>query len=934
MTPQEFVAKWKNSELKERSSYQEHFIDICRLIDHPTPAEMDPKGTFYTFEAGASKATGGEGFADVWYADHFAWEYKGKHADLTKAYSQLLNYKDALRNPPLLITSDFETIHIHTNFTNTVKQELIFSLDDLINPRNLTLLQSVFLDPEGLQPHQTTQQVTEDAAINLARLSDRLRNRGIEPILSSRFLIQLLFCLFSEDAGLIPNKLFTRLVENARRNPEMFNKSLSQLFEVMAIGGYFGVEKILHFDGHLFENAKIVNLSVEEIAILRDICSLDWSQIEPSIFGTLFERSLDPSKRSQLGAHYTSKEDILLIIEPVIMEPLRAKWIEVKDKAIQISQDRNKIIIRSAQQTKDWNILTKELTSTILGFSQELAEIKILDPACGSGNFLYVALKQLLGLWKEVSNKAKELGLPLMMPYTTISPTPEQLFGIEVNVYAHQLAQATIWIGYIQWLQENGFGFPPEPILKPLDNIINKDAVLAYDSGGNPIESEWPEADIIIGNPPFLGSQKMIQNLGEKYTSDLRRLFDNRLPACDLCCFWFEKSRYLLESKKIKRVGLLATQAIRGGANRTVLNRINDTGNIFFAYSDRNWFLDGASVHISMVGFDDGSLKEYFLDNKKVDRIFADLSSDIDLTNAETLPENSRICFQGPVKVGTFEISNELAQQMLNAQNPNGRSNQDVIKPWLNGSDITGVPRNMYIIDFSDYSEKEAELYELPFEYVVREIKPSRLLNRDHRRRENWWKLGASGAHFKSANRGNYRYIVTPRVSKHRIFDWVSGITIPDSAIVAFTRNDDYFFGILHSRIHELWARNMGTQLREEESGFRYTPRSTFETFPLPWPPGQEPKDDERVNRISLLARRLVRLRNNWLRNRFREDNDPEFFTLTNLYNTIPSWLRRIHIELDQAVLIAYGWESDISENQILEKLLELNYSRSQTEPN
>lgn len=576
LTPQEFVSKWKNSELKERSAYQEHFIDLCRMINHPTPVEKDPIGDNFTFEAGASKEFGGNGFADVWYRGHFAWEYKGRHANLDKAYSQLLQYKDALENPPLLVVSDTDSIFVHTNFTNSVKHVHKLSMEDLLTPQGLNILRNVFFSPESLRPQQTTQQVTEQAAIQFAKLADHLRNRGVEPTQAAHFIIRLLFCLFSEDVGLLPEKLFTRMVSNSRKNPDIFNQQLGQLFQAMSTGGVFGVEIIRQFDGHLFDNAEIIPISVEEISILSGICGLDWSQIEPSILGTLFERSLDPTKRSQLGAHYTSKDDILLIVEPVLMAPLRRQWQVLLPEINSLAEK-----IKTEKGKKRENLLS-QLTTIIFKFTDNLANIQILDPACGSGNFLYIALRELLDLWKEVATKASESGLPILIPYTDVSPTPEQLHGIEINIYAHQLAQATIWIGYIQWLQENGFGILPEPILKPLNNILNMDAILAYDEEGNPYEPDWPKADVIIGNPPFLGGNKIRSELGSELTDHIFSVYKDRLPhSSDLVCYWFEKARSLIEKRELSRAGLLATNSIRGGANKTVLDRIKATGDIF-----------------------------------------------------------------------------------------------------------------------------------------------------------------------------------------------------------------------------------------------------------------------------------------------------------------------------------------------------------------
>ena len=921
LTPQAFVAKWKQANLRERASAQEHFIDVCRLLGHPTPAEADPDGTWFTFEKGAGKATGGDGFADVWKQGFFGWEYKGKHGDLDKAYGQLLLYSGSLANPPLLIVSDCETIRIHTHFTNTVRVPYTLALEDLLVPEKLAILRHAFTNPAALQSKETTVQVTEKAARRFAEMAQLLRRYGNDPHEVAHFLIRLLFCLFAEDVGILPAGLFTKLVQQPRQNATTFGRQLKQLFAAMAEGGVFGVDIIQHVDGGLFNNDHVLPMDSDSLRILGEVSGQDWAAIEPAIFGTLFERGLDPDKRSQLGAHFTSKDDILLIVEPVLMAPLRRRWDEIKVLAQETVRIRDEA--KSASQRAK---VMRGLFVVLRKFREELAGMQVLDAACGSGNFLYVALRLLLDLEKEVINLAASLGDTVSAPM--VSPT--QLHGIEVNPYAYELAQATIWIGWIQWLRENGFGLPEEPILKPLETVRQMDAILAYDEAGRPVEPEWPAADVIIGNPPFLGDKKMRGELGDKYVEDLRSLYAGRVPGgADLVTYWFEKARAMIGDGKMKRAGLLATQGIRGGANRRGLERIKDTGDIFLAYSDRNWILDGAMVHVSLIGFDEGSESIHQLDGRAVEAINANLTASLNVTQAKRLAENAGLSFQGPVKVGPFDISDNLADSFLSQFNINGRPNADVIRPWMNGMDITTRPRNMHIIDFGERDLKAASEYEAPFEYVRRNIKPLRDANRDAQRRLNWWRLGRSGSDLRASVADKQRIIVTPRVSKHRLFIWAHAQLVPDSAVVAIASDDDYLFGILHSRIHELWARAMGTQLREAESGFRYTPTTTFETYPFPWPPGKEPAGDPRVEAIAEAARELVAKRDAWLNPPGAGEDVLKKRTLTNLYNERPMWLQLAHRRLDEAVLDAYGWPRELGDEEILRRLLELNLERA-----
>ena len=337
LTPQQFVEKWRKIDLKERSGYQEHFADLCHLVGHLTPGEADPTGEWFTYEAGVTKQKGGQGWADVWKKGYFALEYKGKEANLDKAYQQLLQYRESLQNPPLLVVSDMERILIHTNFTNTVKQVYEITYDTLLTSAGYQHLKDMFTNPEAFRVAITTEQVTQEVAKQFAKLADNLRKWKHQPAEIAHFLIRLLFCLFAEDAGLLPSGLFSRLVAQTNRNAAVFGRQLKSLFGEMATGGWFGTEQIPHFNGRLFDDDRIIELDSDALDVLVKVSKLDWSSIEPAIFGTLFERSLDPAKRSQLGAHYTSKEDILLIVEPVLMAPLRRKWPDIQQNIHEIA---------------------------------------------------------------------------------------------------------------------------------------------------------------------------------------------------------------------------------------------------------------------------------------------------------------------------------------------------------------------------------------------------------------------------------------------------------------------------------------------------------------------------------------------------------------------------------------------------------------------
>ena len=291
-----------------------------------------------------------------------------------------------------MIVCDIDSLHIHTNFTNTIKRLNVITLDDLLTAPGLETLRCIFSAPDALRAEQTTEQVTQEAASQFSRLAEILRKYGESPHQIAHFLIRLLFCLFAEDVGLLPAKIFTRLVETSRKRPQAFNAQLRQLFDAMSSGGWFGSEEILHFDGHLFDDAQALELDSDGLEILNKVSSLDWANIEPSIFGTLFERSLDPGKRAQLGAHYTSKDDILLIVEPVLMAPFRQQWRDITTQARDLAVRRDGV--SGTQRGK----LQGQLTALLQNFAHELSQVQVLDPACGSGNFLYVSLRQLLDL--------------------------------------------------------------------------------------------------------------------------------------------------------------------------------------------------------------------------------------------------------------------------------------------------------------------------------------------------------------------------------------------------------------------------------------------------------------------------------------------------------------------------------------------------------
>jgi type II restriction/modification system DNA methylase subunit YeeA len=491
------------------------------------------------------------------------------------------------------------------------------------------------------------------------------------------------------------------------------------------------------------------------------------------------------------------------------------------------------------------------------------------------------------------------------------------------------LASVVVWIGYLQWRKDNAMGEPEEPILRKLDNIRHGDAILEIDADGKVSEPAWPEADFIVSNPPFLGDKRMRAELGDKYVEALRKLYEGRVPGgADLVTYWFEKARAQIAASKVQRAGLLATNSIRMVGNRPVLDNIIASGGIFMAWSDREWVNEGAAVRVSFVGFDDGSQTERILDGQPVVSIHADLTASADVTSAMALPENANLCFLGVMKAGPFDLGPEQARKMLAAPlNPNGKPNSDVVKRRLTGRDIVQTNQQGWLIDFGEMPESDAALYELPFEYVKSQVKPLRDVNNRKRTRERWWLHGENRPGLRKALVGLSRCIVTPEVAKHRVFAWMNTEVVPDHKLHIITREDDYFFGVLHSRLHEVWTLSTCSWIGVGNDP-SYNSATTFGTFPFPWPPGREPQDSPLVEAIAEAARKLVRLRDHWLNPPDAAPEDLAKLTVTNLYNKRPTWLVNAHRNLDEAVFAAYGWPAALSDAELLERLLALNHER------
>ena len=542
-------------------------------------------------QRGARRDAGGDGWADVWKRHHFALEYKGRRANLDAAFNQLRQYALALENPPLLIVSDMVRFRIRTNWTNSVSRTHEFELDDLADAATRDRLKWAFSDPERLRPGETRQSLTERVAASFASVAQALRERGHDPQAVAHFVNRLVFCMFADDVGLLPDHMFTRMLRHALPTPARFSELAGELFRAMASGGRVGFETVDWFNGSLFNDDTTLPLQKSDIQTVLEASDLDWSEIDPSILGTLFERGLDPDKRAQLGAHYTDRDKIMLLVEPVVIRPLLAEW-DAEKTEITAELERAEAARSRPARTKRLN----EAERRYRAFLNRLRGFAVFDPACGSGNFLYLALQALKDLEHRVQLEAEALGFQRAFPEVG----PANVKGIEINPYAAELARVSVWIGEIQWMRRNGFGEARDPILKPLDTIEYRDAILTPDD----LEPEWPAADVVIGNPPFVGGNRLIATLGEDYVSRMCSVYAGRVSgAADLVCYWFEKAGRQLALGQALRAGLVTTNSIRGGANRRALQAAVNGQPIFEAWSDEPWVIDGAAVRVSLICF-------------------------------------------------------------------------------------------------------------------------------------------------------------------------------------------------------------------------------------------------------------------------------------------------------------------------------------------
>ena len=612
------------------------------------------------------------------------------------------------------------------------------------------MLRAVMLDPEELRPEQTPDEITEIAAARFAAIARSMRDRGYHPEAVAHHLNRVVFCLFAEDARLLPERIVTGMIESRRADPEEFTRGLSELFRLMsdrAAGRFFGNERVEWFDGGLFDGAEVIPCTRDELDAMHEAALLDWSRVEPAILGTLFERGLDPDKRGQLGAHYTDHAKIMLVVEPVVLDPLRREFAAMRERVEELAAGREPSPLtlegRRRERLPPWE---RDAEAEWRAFLERLRAVRVLDPACGSGNFLYVTLRLLKDLEEQAIRWGGErLRIPGEFPRLD----PHNVLGIELNPYAKELAGVSIWIGHIQWMLDHGYGFPRDPVLQPLDNIELRDAILARDAEGFPIPATWPEAEFVVGNPPFLGRSGVRLSLGDEYVDAMFEAWEGAVAReSDLC---------LLLARDGAPTDRCGRGEARGFAGHELDPRRRNRGTLDRRQGQRRHLHGVVGRAVDRRGRRRPRLDRragrrlgggaHALDGETVRAINSNLTGGVDLTGAlRTYRERGRLVHGRHRRVGPFDIPGELAREMLAGKptNINGRTNADVVVPWVNGIDVTRRPRDMFIIDFGT-TMPEAEAgrptkLPSPTSRSMSALRASRSGGR--RIRERWWLHG------------------------------------------------------------------------------------------------------------------------------------------------------------------------------------------------
>ncbi|HBW84779.1 MAG TPA: SAM-dependent methyltransferase [Gammaproteobacteria bacterium] len=1001
-----FLERWKGNSGSERSNFQSFMRDLCTLLDLPLPdpGEGDTSQNSYVFERFiASPRVDGNTesrYIDLYRRDCFVLEGKQTGKQLASrshqnainaAVAQAERYIRGLPfeevehgRPPFIVIVDVgNAIYTYSEFTRTGGNYVPFPdprhfeirLDDLHKPEIQHRLRQLWLDPDKLDPSKHAAKVTREVSTKLAELARSLERSGYDVERVASFLKRCLFTMFAEDVELLPRESFQNLLVDIKdRNPEAFPQAVKALWDTMNAGGYSErlMQTVKRFNGGLFKNIDPIPLNASQIQLLIDASRADWRFVEPAIFGTLLERALDPRERHKLGAHYTPRAYVERLVMPTLIEPLREQWGDIRGAA--------ETLLR---QGKDAKALQQ-----VQAFHYQLCQTHVLDPACGSANFLYVALEHMKRLEGEVLGFISELTRGQgVLESEGLTVDPHQFLGLELNPRAAQIAELVLWIGYLQWhYRLNDRLDLPEPILKDFKNIECRDALIEYDSREpelddngqpvtiwdgismkaspttgelipdetgratvyryhNPRRAEWPKADYIIGNPPFIGASTMRRSLGDGYVDAVRQVFKGVVPdSADFVMYWWHTAAENVRKGNAQRFGFITTNSLKQTFNRRVLEpHLNDSKmplSLAFAVPDHPWVdgNDGAAVRIAMTvgvqGTQPGSLNRIVSEMKsesetrKVDiasvtgKIFSDLTIGADVASALPLTANLGLTFPGIEPHGkAFVVSPDEARELGLGKRSGLESH---IRPYLNGRDLTGKPRNALVIDLFGLEIDDVKLrFPEVYQWVKERIKPERDHNPRPSRRDKWWIFGEPCPKFRAALPPLSRYIATVKTAKHRTFQYVSSDTLPDSKLIACTLDQPEILGVLSSRVHTCWATAAGSALGVGNDP-TYVKTKSFEAFSFP------ALDEAAVAQIGKLATRVDAHRKDQL-------TEHPSLTLTGMYNVLEklrasekltdkektihqqglvSVLQELHDELDHAVFRAYGW-SDLAEKLV-----------------
>ena len=1028
-----FIERWSHTGGKERANYQLFLTELAQLLDlpGPEPATESDKDDAYVFERRVDihhpDGTQSRGYIDLYKRGHFVLEAKRvtEHHEssrwdkaMLRAAAQADTYIRALPagegRPPFLLTCDVgKTIEVYAEFTRSGATYVPFPdprthrihLEDLRKPAIQQRLKGIWTNPDQLDPSKYAARVTRELSKTLADLARALEKDNYEVQRVAHFIKRCLFTMFCEDVDLLPKGQFTELLIKLKATPEHFPDAIRSLWETMNTGGYSGAlnSKILRFNGNLFQNINPIPLKPDQIQLLIDAARHDWSQVEPAIFGTLLERALDPDERHKLGAHYTPRAYVERLVMPTVIDPLRDEWKTVQAAAAALE----------AQDKGD------KAVEEIRTFHRKLCEIRILDPACGSANFLYVTLEHMKRLEGEVLNTLADLGAGqnlLEMQGNTVDP--HQFLGIEINPRAAAIAEMVLWIGYLQWhFRTHGHINPPQPVLRAFENIECRDAVLAYDRWEykleedgrpvmrwdgktykkspttgedipdesaqvpvevyvNPRKAKWPEADYVVGNPPFIGTKRMRAALGDGYVDALRATYKSKVPnSADFVMYWWQIAAEKIRGGDALGFGFITTNSISQSFNRRVVDpHLTDKKplSIVFAIADHPWVdsAEGAAVRISMTvataGDVEGLLKRVRSeesDGSDSARLVFDITQGkitstlrigANVGNARPLFAGSGISGMGSALHGAgFIIDPKTADKYR----PYGES---VIRPYLGGRDLLQVPRERYVIDFTGLDREQAQgANPAAFQHVIDRVKPERDQNRREPIRRLWWRFGWERPKLRAALVTLERFIGTTETSKHRIFQFIPSTHVADHMIVCVALSQSSRLGVLASRLHCIWALATGGTLEDRP---RYNKTRCLETFP--WP-----------DQTNLEGRIVGELTERIEVHRKRQLEHQSGLTMTGMYNVLEklrreekltakekeiheqglvSVLRELHDDLDRAVFAAYGWpdlaeklvgrpgattpwpekpeDQQEAEEELLQRLVDLNHQRAAEE--